>query len=156
MKQFFLSLFVFSIFCSSGVYADHVIWSEEVKSDGTPSAAVSLNLGKKYRIRVSGEINLDKWWQAGKPLGEDAYYEYNEEVVPIKLDTLKNSSNLLEALQEIEHSFTSKDEMQADYDAIKRALSNTSNQISAESFLNYLKEHPAIREVYGYRGEGFV
>jgi len=72
--------------------------------------------------------------------------------VPGWLDTLKNSSNCLEALQEIERNFISKDEMLADYDAITRALSNTSNQISAESFLNYLKEYPEIREVYGMIG----
>lgn len=76
--------------------------------------------------------------------------------IPGWLDTLKNSSNLLEAMQEIERSFTSKDEMQADYNAIKRALSNTSNQISAESFLNYLKEYPEIREVYGMIGSGHI
>lgn len=76
--------------------------------------------------------------------------------VPEWLETLKNNSIFLEALKEIERSFTSKDKMQADYDIIKKTLSNTSNQISAESFLKYLKEHSEIREVYGMMGLGHI
>lgn len=76
--------------------------------------------------------------------------------VPEWLDTLKDISNLLESAQEIEDTFISPDAMQADYEEIIEKLFNMSNQVSAASFLNYLQEHPKIREVYGMMGIGRI
>ena len=94
MKKLCHFFLIVSILCSGSMWADSVVWSGEVNSDGTPTVNIPLTLGKKYQIRVSGEMNLGKWWQQGKPLAEDACYEYNDLVQPIKLDTLKNSMNI--------------------------------------------------------------
>lgn len=90
--NFFLSLFCF--FCFSPVFADNVIWKGDVAADGTPSPVTKLVLEKKYQIKVSGAINLGKWWQKGHPLENDACYEFNEELPPRKLLSLKNSMNI--------------------------------------------------------------
>ncbi len=89
MKLFLtLLLCVFSI---GNIFANSVVWRGEANANGNPTTNVPLIIGKKYQIRVSGTINLGKWWQDGKPLIEDACYEYNEKVTPFKLDSIQNS-----------------------------------------------------------------
>jgi len=88
MKQLFVFL---SLSLSTHCFAEKVIWSGDVSSDGTPTKAVELTLEKQYQIRVKGTVNLGKWWQAGKPLEEDACYEFNTPSGPQKNETLMNS-----------------------------------------------------------------
>lgn len=76
------------------IYSDTVVWSGKVNADGTPSKVVPLTLGKKYIIKVSGIVNLGKWWQQGKPLAEDACYEFNAELKPEKYNTFSNSLHI--------------------------------------------------------------
>jgi len=94
MKKLSLPLLFFCTSFFSQVLADTVVWSGDVDSNGTPTALIPLTLGKQYQVKASGTLNLGKWWQAGKPLEEDAFYEYNNSIDPIKLETLKNSFNL--------------------------------------------------------------
>ena len=94
MKKLSLSLVILCLSIFSSTWADTVVWSGNVSAKGTPTAVIPLVLGKKYQVKVSGTLNLGKWWQAGKPLEEDAFFEYNSSVEPFKLETLKNSLNL--------------------------------------------------------------
>lgn len=89
--QYFAFLFLFNL---SLLAAENVVWNGEVDSNGVPSSFISLELGKTYQIRASGTMNLGKWWQDGKPLNEDACYEFNPEIEPIQSDFLKNSMNV--------------------------------------------------------------
>jgi len=75
-------------------YADKVIWSGEVKSDGTPTTAIPLNLRENYKIKVSQFVNLGKWVQKGEKLANDACYEFNKEKPQDKVEFLKNSQNI--------------------------------------------------------------
>ena len=90
--------------------AEHVVWSGEVSSNGNPTALVKLTPKKKYQIKASGEINLGKWWQLGKPLADDACYEYNELVEPRHVNTLKNSLqiSLCDGTYHADHIYISK------------------------------------------------
>lgn len=78
----------------STLHADKIVWQGEVNSNGTPTPVIKLELGKTYQFKTEGTINLGKWWQDGKPLIEDANFEYNENVKPQPLATLKNSMNI--------------------------------------------------------------
>jgi hypothetical protein len=93
MKQHFLLFLLFLSFCGSA-HAEKIVWSGPVNSNGNPTQLVTLTLGETYQISANGTINLGKWWQDGSPLIEDAAYEYNENVKPVKLDSLKNSMNI--------------------------------------------------------------
>jgi hypothetical protein len=86
---FFIGLSIFNL-----NFAEEIVWSGEVSSDGTPSKAINLNLDKKYQIIVSGTINLGKWVQAGKPLGEDASYDFNAPTGPRRVEIFKNSNDI--------------------------------------------------------------
>lgn len=81
-----------ALFCFSATsFAQTVTWSGTVSADGTPTIPADLILHQQYQIRVSGVVNLGKWWQAGKPLAEDAYFEFNAPNGPRNLETLMNS-----------------------------------------------------------------
>lgn len=92
MKTLPLLLLVFLIF-SQDIYAEKIIWSGEVNSDGNATPVIKLELGKKYQITASGAVNLGKWVQQGKPLGNDACYEFGDGLQSKKIETLKNSIN---------------------------------------------------------------
>ncbi len=90
--------------------AEQVIWEGEVNSDGTPTTSVKLTLGHEYFIKVSGVMNLKKWWKQGKPLEEDACFEFNAEQTPMKLLSFKNSINInvCDGTYHPDHIYTSK------------------------------------------------
>lgn len=75
-------------------FSQVVVWSGDVSADGTPTQAIDLKLDKKYQIIAKGTINLGKWVEAGKALGEDASYEYNAPSSPTVADNLRNSINI--------------------------------------------------------------
>ena len=93
MKTLLLTL-LFSAFVSISLLADEIVWNGQVSSDGAPTAAIDLTLDKKYQIVVKGTVNLGKWVEAGKPLGEDASYEFNTPSGPQRLLNLKNSNDI--------------------------------------------------------------
>ena len=93
MRQFLQTLTI-CLFCVNYSYADRIIWSGDVEANGTPTSPITLTLKKKYKIKAQGTVNLGKWWQQGKPLGEDACYEFAEHITPSKFETLKNSLNI--------------------------------------------------------------
>lgn len=94
MKMHHLSIICLCLLFVAYGYGDTVVWSGKVKSDGTPTQSIKLQLGKKYQIKVSGLVNLGKWWQQGEALANDACYEFNSHVTPHKVDTFKNSLNI--------------------------------------------------------------
>lgn len=89
-------LTLMGLFCllSGFANADEVIWSGEVKSDGTPTQPISLVLREEYVIKASGFINLGKWIQASEKLANDACFEFNKEKQVEKIACLKNSQNI--------------------------------------------------------------
>jgi hypothetical protein len=93
MKSFYLAVLL-SLSIASTSYADHVIWKGNVSSDGTPTHPIKLELLKKYRIQVRGNIDLGKWWKQGKELASDSCYEYADGIAPTKVDSIKNSMNI--------------------------------------------------------------
>lgn len=84
------------ILCASFncAYGDTVIWSGEINSDGTPSAAIPLEFNKTYQIKANGYINLGKWIQAQKKLANDSCYEFNKEKSTEKRESLRNSLSI--------------------------------------------------------------
>lgn len=90
----FLRTTIFCIFSISSIYGDTVVWSGNLSAKGEQSPIVPLTLGKHYRIKVSGTMNLGKWWQQGKPLEDDACYEFNDSMPAIKIDSFKNSLHI--------------------------------------------------------------
>ena len=84
----FCSFFAFSL------SADEVVFDGSVNSDGTPSKTVSLDLLKKYQLKVSGFVNLGKWVQNREKLANDAEYEFNNEGETEKIGSLKNSLDI--------------------------------------------------------------
>lgn len=94
MARLFFGLIVI-LFCTSHLYGeDEVVWNGNVNADGEPTEIIKLTLGKKYRIKVDGTINLGKWKQQGKPLASDACYEYAAGIEPTKILNFKNSMNI--------------------------------------------------------------
>jgi hypothetical protein len=94
---------IFSLIATSYVMClfatDSLVWQGKVNSDGTPTPSVKLSLGKKYKIQVSGKINLGKWRSGGKPLENDACFEFiahsdDKDNQKKKLETIKNSLNI--------------------------------------------------------------
>lgn len=87
-------------FCSvlflylGNVHADDVIWSGEVKSDGSPTASIPLVLNQSYQIKASKALNLGKWVQNGEELANDACYEFGQSQHQTKVESLKNSQNI--------------------------------------------------------------
>lgn len=97
MKGMFSFIAMSCVFCME--VADTSVWHGKVNSDGTPTPSVKLNLGEKYKIKVSGKINLEKWRTGGKALENDACFEFfaiprYQEIPPKKIGALKNSLNL--------------------------------------------------------------
>lgn len=75
-------------------YADEVIWSGDIKSDGSATAPITLILHERYQIKASQFVNLGKWVQAGEKLANDACYEFNKETSLEKSEFLRNSQNI--------------------------------------------------------------
>ncbi len=75
-------------------FADTVVWKGTVKADGSPSAVVTLALGQRYEIRVSGTMNLGNWWQNKEQLLNDACYEFSSNTTPTSQPAFKNSNNI--------------------------------------------------------------
>lgn len=84
-------LFIAALSIFSASYAEEVIWSGNVNSDGTPTEAVKLELNKKYQLRVSGFVNLGKWVQNKERLANDACYEFSPEKGLEKTESFQNS-----------------------------------------------------------------
>lgn len=94
MKEFFLYPFLLGVFFCQFCCGETLIWSGKVNSNGKPTESIKLELGKKYRLQVTGEINLGKWWQQRHPLASDACYEFSDLTTPpvrTKINTFKNS-----------------------------------------------------------------
>jgi hypothetical protein len=91
MNRLFAFFFTCAVLALGCCQANTVVWNGEVNASGAPSDSVPLVLGKKYMIKVSGIVNLGKWWQQGKPLAEDACYEFNAPSGPTHYRTFKNS-----------------------------------------------------------------
>ena len=89
-------LFFYGLLCfwAGYSYADEVIWSGDVKSDGSATASIPLILHERYQIKASQFVNLGKWVQAGEKLANDACYEFNKTQSQEKLEFLKNSQNI--------------------------------------------------------------
>lgn len=87
---------VLSLLFAGSLSAEKVIWSGEVKADGTPTAPVELSLNHKYKIQVSGVINLGKYFQGETPLADDAVYEFiaNSDKVTSPLKNFRNSLDI--------------------------------------------------------------
>lgn len=94
MKRLFLTAGLLCSLMSLDCFAEKVVWTGEVHSDGTPSATINLNLDKKYQFIVSGTINLGKWVEAGVPMGEDAFFEFDGPNGPERQPAFKNSINV--------------------------------------------------------------
>lgn len=92
----YLSFLFLSTFISFSIYAaeEQVIWSGSVSADGTPSPNITLELGKRYQITVSGTIQLGHWLQNQQILTNDAFYQFNDRVKPSSSSSLKNSMNV--------------------------------------------------------------
>lgn len=93
MKYLFLLLACSLAFVSGG-FAETVVWTGDVSSDGTPTDSITLVLGKNYQIKVSGFVNLGKWIQNNEKLATDACYEFNKDKPLSKALSLKNSQNI--------------------------------------------------------------
>lgn len=74
--------------------AENILWSGEVKADGTPSSLITLKLHHPYQIKVKGFVNLGKWIQQGEELASDACYEFNKEHSTSKVESIKNSGDI--------------------------------------------------------------
>lgn len=94
MNSFFSFLFLLCLGFSGFCAADTVVWSGDVNSNGDPTPLIKLDIGKTYKIKVSGTVNLGKWIQAGEPLTQDACYEENPKVKPSLLNTFRNSFDI--------------------------------------------------------------
>lgn len=70
------------------------IWEGEINSNGTPTEMVKLSLGKKYTVKVSGVVNTNKWHQGSAALGEDACFDFGDQVNPQPNELVKNSLNI--------------------------------------------------------------
>jgi carbohydrate-selective porin OprB len=93
-RTFFLYACLLCVISFSRCYADKVIWSGDVSSNGLPTAPIELKLHKKYQIKVNGFVNLGKWRQNGEALASDACFEFNKENSTEKLISLKNSLDI--------------------------------------------------------------
>lgn len=93
MRTFLLSLTYLLVFASCQA-TENILWSGEVKADGTPSSLISLKLHYQYQIRVKGFVNLGKWIQNREELASDACYEFNKETYTAKVESLRNSHNI--------------------------------------------------------------
>lgn len=85
--------FVFLMLTSAG-FSQEVVWKGDVSADGNPSPAIDIELDKKYQIVVKGTVNLGKWVEAGKILGEDAAFEFNGPTGPERNVIFRNSNNI--------------------------------------------------------------
>lgn len=99
MNKFFSIVACLCLGFSSFSFADNVIWSGKINSNGTPTESVKLSLGKMYKVKVSGTMNLGKWRTDKQPLVNDSCYEFfadpgHQKGNPIKIDTFKNSLNV--------------------------------------------------------------
>lgn len=74
--------------------AEEVVWEGSVHSDGTPSKTISLDLTKKYQLKVSGFVNLGKWVQNREKLANDANYEFSSEGETEKINSIRNSLDI--------------------------------------------------------------
>lgn len=93
MTRVLLYCFYFCL-CLCNTYADEVIWKGKVNANGTPTELITLKIHDRYQIKVSQYINLGKWVQATKKLGNDACYEYNDLTFSSTLESIKNSHNI--------------------------------------------------------------
>lgn len=84
----------FLIFLSTSCQAENILWSGNVEANGNPTEAVGLELFKKYKIRVSGVINLGKWIQNREKLANDACFEFNPEEKTTKIMSIRNSMDI--------------------------------------------------------------
>ena len=90
----------FALICSAALlsigscFGQTVVWSGAINADGDPSPVINLDLGKSYKIRASGSMDLGRWWQGGKPLQNDACYGFNSMVEPQPIESLKNSLSI--------------------------------------------------------------
>jgi len=91
MKTLFFLVFVLQVMVCT---AEQVIWKGDVVATGERTDTIPLTLGKKYKIVVSGTINLGKWQQQGKPLANDACYEYHDELRPTYTPAFQSSNRI--------------------------------------------------------------
>lgn len=106
MKYAMIGCVLFSHLC-----AETLVWEGEIDSNGTPTEAIKLSLEKKYKIRLSGIINTNKWHQGGTALGEDACFDFGDHVHPVPNELVKNSMDLdfcEDGLYHADHSYDSK------------------------------------------------
>lgn len=105
-------LILTSLFFFSHLSAENIIWSGEVSSDGSPTKAVDLKINTKYQLRVSGALNLGKFFQQDTPLADDACYEFisktDKPTSPLK--NFKNSLDIFvcDGKYHSDHIYTSK------------------------------------------------
>lgn len=96
MTRFIVFSLMFNAFLSFSVYGDTTIWKGEVNANGSPTDAIPLVLHQKYKIKVSGYVNLGKWIQNKEELANDACYDFNfnKETHLEKVRTFRNSNDI--------------------------------------------------------------
>lgn len=87
-------LTVLSALLCGHAYGENLIWEGEVNSNGTPTQLIELKLNQKYNIKISGVINTHKWHQGGQALGEDACFDFAEQLQPVANELIKNSMDV--------------------------------------------------------------
>lgn len=89
-----------------------VVSSLEVSSDGEPSKTTILELDRKYQIKVSGALNLGKYWQGSTVLANDACYEFvastGKMTSPLKNFRNSFDINVCEGHYSEDHTYFSK------------------------------------------------
>lgn len=85
---------LYSLAFLGNVFADNVVWSGAVSSDGSLSPYIKLIPGQLYQIKVTGTIAIGKWSKNGQPLVNDANYEFNAVGHPLFYPVLRNNLDI--------------------------------------------------------------
>ena len=105
MRNLTFALFLFSTLNGENV-------SLEVPADGTPTKAIDLKLSHKYQIKVTGAVNLGKYWEGNTVLADDACYELiaktGKATSPLKNFRNSLDINVCEEKYREDHTYTSK------------------------------------------------
>lgn len=79
------------LLAESTASAQNMIWSGWVNSRGAQTNGPVLAGNQRYVIRVSGSVYFGRWWRNGRPLNDDACYEYTAKGAPDPLPVFRNS-----------------------------------------------------------------
>ena len=95
MKRNLLLLLILTITLGlQNAYADRLVASGNVPSNGKPTNQINLTNGKSYYIVVSGAVTFGTW-SNGKKLLNDACYEFNAKGYLDPLPVFQNNYNII-------------------------------------------------------------